>query len=163
MGNDNFGIAMYALTDVFPEDRKLDVEPNPDGNFIHHNRYAKNGLGKLNERYAAFGIEKGYKLQITGNSAAFEFGLPSVAGTGSLAMVVHDGHFVISNSGHFIKSMVETHHKIGGSLLSKARPGTWIVESAWTELLRSLGRKDKPSALAEGKFKAWARFAFGAE
>ncbi len=42
-GNDSYGIAMYALTDVFPPDHKLNVEPNPDGNYIHDNMLSENG------------------------------------------------------------------------------------------------------------------------
>ena len=31
-GHGSYGIAMYALTDVFPPEHKLNVEPNPDNN-----------------------------------------------------------------------------------------------------------------------------------
>lgn len=62
MGNNVFGVAMYALTDVFPPDHKLNVEPNPDGNYIHHNNYAKNGAGVPGPRFKARGVEKGGDL-----------------------------------------------------------------------------------------------------
>ncbi|HVU87371.1 MAG TPA: parallel beta-helix domain-containing protein [Pirellulales bacterium] len=42
-GHGSYGIAMYALTDVFPPEHKLNVEPNPDGNYIHDNALADNG------------------------------------------------------------------------------------------------------------------------
>ncbi len=36
-GHGSYGVAMYALTDVFPPEHKLNVEPNPDGNYVHDN------------------------------------------------------------------------------------------------------------------------------
>lgn len=56
--NNSYGIALYALTDIFPEDRKLNVEPNPDNNYIHDNRFAKNG-SSVNERFKEFGAPGG--------------------------------------------------------------------------------------------------------
>ena len=48
-GHGSYGIAMYALTDVFPPEHKLNVEPNPDNNYIHDNALADNG-GNVSKR-----------------------------------------------------------------------------------------------------------------
>jgi cytochrome c peroxidase len=61
-GNGSFGVAMYSLLDTFPPEHKLNVEPNPDGNFIHHNVYAENGTGQLGTRFTKFGVTKGADL-----------------------------------------------------------------------------------------------------
>ena len=58
VGNNSYGISLYSLTDIFPPERKLDVEPNPDGNYIHHNVLAKNG-SKVSPRYAQFNAPGG--------------------------------------------------------------------------------------------------------
>jgi len=57
-GNNSYGIAMYALTDVFPPEHKLNVEPNPDGNFIHDNMLAENG-GQPSKRLQSLGAPGG--------------------------------------------------------------------------------------------------------
>jgi parallel beta-helix repeat protein len=57
-GNGSYGIAMYALTDVFPPEHKLNVEPNPDGNFIHDNMLKDNG-GSVSKRLKALGAPGG--------------------------------------------------------------------------------------------------------
>ncbi len=57
-GNGSYGIAMYALTDIFPPDRKLNVEPNPDRNYIHDNLLSDNG-GKVSKRFADMGAKGG--------------------------------------------------------------------------------------------------------
>ncbi len=57
-GNGSYGIAMYALTDVFPADRKLNVEPNPDRNFIHDNKLSDNG-GNVSKRLGSLGATGG--------------------------------------------------------------------------------------------------------
>jgi parallel beta-helix repeat protein len=57
-GHGSYGIAMYALTDVFPPEHKLNVEPNPDGNYIHHNALKENG-GKVSKRMQALGAPGG--------------------------------------------------------------------------------------------------------
>ncbi len=57
-GNGSYGIAMYALTDVFPPDRKLNVEPNPDRNFIHDNMLSDNG-GHVSKRLDSLGAPGG--------------------------------------------------------------------------------------------------------
>ena len=46
-GHGSYGIALYALTDVFPPEHKLNVEPNPDNNYIHDNSLAENGAESL--------------------------------------------------------------------------------------------------------------------
>ncbi len=60
-GHNNYGIAMYGLADVLPDATKLDVEPNPDGNFIHDNTLAKNGEdpAKIDERFKKFSAPGG--------------------------------------------------------------------------------------------------------
>lgn len=55
VGNRSFGVALYSLRDSYPEGRDFNVDPDPDGNFIHHNTYADNG-GELNERFRGFGV-----------------------------------------------------------------------------------------------------------
>ena len=55
VGNRSFGVALYSLRDSYPEGRDFNVDPDPDGNFIHHNTYADNG-GELNERFKGFGV-----------------------------------------------------------------------------------------------------------
>jgi parallel beta-helix repeat protein len=57
-GNGSYGIAMYALTDVFPPEHKLNVEPNPDRNFIHDNMLSDNG-GKVSKRLESMGATGG--------------------------------------------------------------------------------------------------------
>lgn len=57
-GHGSYGIAVYALTDVFPPDRKLNVEPNPDGNSIHDNMLKENG-GNVTERLKSLGAPGG--------------------------------------------------------------------------------------------------------
>ncbi len=57
-GNDSYGIAMYALTDVFPPEHKLNVEPNPDGNYIHDNMLSENGA-HVSKRLASLGAPGG--------------------------------------------------------------------------------------------------------
>ncbi len=57
-GHGSYGIAMYGLTDVFPADRKLNVEPNPDGNYIHDNALRDNG-GSVGKRLQAVGAPGG--------------------------------------------------------------------------------------------------------
>lgn len=76
-GNGSFGIVMSALTDsasLETEDggessdrlTKIDVEPNPDFNHIHHNRFDNNGNGELAPQYKAFGLTEGGDLLWTG-------------------------------------------------------------------------------------------------
>ncbi len=57
-GHGSYGIAMYALTDVFPPDRKLNVEPNPDHNYIHDNKLSDNG-GNVSKRLGSLGATGG--------------------------------------------------------------------------------------------------------
>jgi parallel beta-helix repeat protein len=54
----SYGIAMYALTDVFPPEHKLNVEPNPDNNYIHDNALAENG-GSPSKRLKSLGAPGG--------------------------------------------------------------------------------------------------------
>jgi len=57
-GNDSYGIAMYALTDIFPPEHKLNVEPNPDNNYIHENALSENG-GSVSKRMKSMGASGG--------------------------------------------------------------------------------------------------------
>ncbi|MGD9723988.1 MAG: parallel beta-helix domain-containing protein [Pirellulales bacterium] len=57
-GNGSYGIAMYALTDVFPPEHKLNVEPNPDRNYIHDNLLSDNG-GNVGKRLGSAGAPGG--------------------------------------------------------------------------------------------------------
>lgn len=61
-GHNMFGMSVYALTDVYPEGKEFNVEPNPDNNNIHHNVYADNGAGPMTERILALGLTQGYDL-----------------------------------------------------------------------------------------------------
>jgi cytochrome c peroxidase len=57
-GHGSYGIALYALTDVFPPEHKLNVEPNPDNNFIHDNALSDNG-GNVSKRIKSLGAPGG--------------------------------------------------------------------------------------------------------
>jgi cytochrome c peroxidase len=57
-GNGSYGIAMYALTDIFPPEHKLNVEPNPDGNYVHDNTLKDNG-GSVSKRLKSLGAPGG--------------------------------------------------------------------------------------------------------
>lgn len=52
-GHDSYGVAIYALTDIFADREEFDVDPDPDGNFIHGNQLANNGA-KVGERFKGF-------------------------------------------------------------------------------------------------------------
>lgn len=65
-GNNTFGVIVSAATDFFPPEHKLDIEPNPDGNHIHGNKYAKNGSGPVGPRYAKAGMTKGADIYWSG-------------------------------------------------------------------------------------------------
>ena len=56
--NNSYGIALYSLIDTFLDREKFNVEPNPDNNYIHDNRFAKNG-SSVNERFKKFGAPGG--------------------------------------------------------------------------------------------------------
>jgi len=92
-GNNSYGIAMYALTDVFPPEHKLNVEPNPDGNYIHGNRLQDNGA-KVSKRMKDIGAPGGdlfWSGKGTGNGwnetsdKTFPQKLPSWAGPAAAA------------------------------------------------------------------------------
>ncbi len=61
VGSNSYGIALLGLEDALPNATKLDVEPNPDNNFIHGNTFAKNGEDpeKVNERFKKLGANGG--------------------------------------------------------------------------------------------------------
>lgn len=72
-GNGSFGILLAALTDSMEDGQQIgdrtitiDVEPNPDNNYIHGNTFENNGYGELPARYVAFGLERGADLMWTG-------------------------------------------------------------------------------------------------
>ena len=72
-GNGTFGILVAALTDSMEEGQQIgdrtitiDVEPNPDNNYIHGNKLQNNGNGEMPARYAALGLTQGVDLMWTG-------------------------------------------------------------------------------------------------
>lgn len=85
-GHDSFGIVVASLLDsASAQDAardiggrldKIDVEPNPDGNFVHHNLFARNGGGELSPLYAANGITQGADLLWTGKGTGNIFDEP---------------------------------------------------------------------------------------
>ncbi|MBI3942226.1 MAG: right-handed parallel beta-helix repeat-containing protein [Chloroflexi bacterium] len=42
-GNDSVGVAVISLANIFPKDTLFDVDPTPDENFVHENRFSRNG------------------------------------------------------------------------------------------------------------------------
>jgi len=61
-GNQSFGIALYSIADYADPDRKIDIEPNPDNNLIHNNRFARNGSGPVSPRFKKMGYIMGADL-----------------------------------------------------------------------------------------------------
>ncbi|MBI1784635.1 right-handed parallel beta-helix repeat-containing protein [Candidatus Sumerlaeota bacterium] len=57
----SYGIAVYGLQDVLPDTTNIDVEPNPDNNFIHDNEFNKNGEdpAKVDPRFTKPGANGG--------------------------------------------------------------------------------------------------------
>jgi hypothetical protein len=85
-GHDSFGIVVASLLDsADAQDAardiggrldKIDVEPNPDHNFFHGNRFARNGEGDLSPLYAAAGITTGADILWTGKGLGNVFDEP---------------------------------------------------------------------------------------
>lgn len=87
-GHDSFGIVVASLLDSAQAqeaegardigDRldQIDVEPNPDHNYIHDNTYSQNGQGELSPIYASSGITKGADILWTGRGTGNVFDEP---------------------------------------------------------------------------------------
>ncbi|MEN3001243.1 MAG: parallel beta-helix domain-containing protein [Armatimonadota bacterium] len=56
VGNGTVGIAVVSLLNLFPRDTRFDVEPFPDGNYIHRNVLRDNGKDP-DPRLARFGVQ----------------------------------------------------------------------------------------------------------
>ena len=72
---------------------------------------ALNELIKMfGEHRATFNIKNAWKLDLSGSGgrsdAAFEFAIPQIPGTGSLAVCTYGDYFIFGNSGPFILRMV---------------------------------------------------------
>jgi hypothetical protein len=86
VGHDSFGIVVSSLLDSADAqevsrdigDRldKIDVEPNPDNNYIHDNQFSANGGGELSPLYASAGITHGGDILWTGKGAGNIFNEP---------------------------------------------------------------------------------------
>lgn len=83
MGHNSFGIVVASLLDSVDAQAasrdiggrldKIDVEPNPDQNFVHGNTYARNGDGPLSPLYASSGITQGGDILWTGKGTGNVF------------------------------------------------------------------------------------------
>lgn len=90
-GHDSFGIVVASLLDSAEaqqsEDARdigdrldqIDVEPNPDNNYIHDNLYSDNGGGELSPLYKSSGITQGADILWTGKGEGNVFDEPEAS------------------------------------------------------------------------------------